>query len=35
VHWALAGSALLLLGAMSVLLAFAVRPTPASAAPGE
>jgi MFS family permease len=35
VHWALAGSALLLLAAMSVLFAFAVRPAPARAAPGE
>jgi MFS family permease len=35
VHWALAGSALLLLAAMSVLFAFAIRPAPVRAAPGE
>jgi MFS family permease len=35
IHWALAGSALLLLAAMSVLFAFAMRAAPAAAAPGE
>ena len=35
VHWALAGSALLLLAAMSVLFAFAMRAAPTAAAPGE
>ena len=35
IHWALAGSALLLLAAMSVLFAFAMRAAPAATAPGE
>jgi MFS family permease len=35
VHWALAGSALLLLAAMSVLFAFAMRAAPARAISGE